>query len=79
MEGKRITEGEMRRVFKKYDNCLRWLAQGYKDGEEPADRACPECGQEMIKRTGPHGVFIACRNQECRYAEKLETVEEHAE
>ncbi len=78
MEEKRvITEEEMRRVFNKYGDCLRWLAQGYMDGEEPTDRVCPKCGAEMIKRMGSKGAFLACRNQECGYVEKLETNVEH--
>ena len=79
MEDKVITEEEMRRVLNKYGDCLRWLAQGYMDGEELSDRVCPECGSEMLRRTGSKGAFLACRNQECGYVEAVRDNEKSGE
>lgn len=41
---------------------------------EKIGRACPECGQDLIKRKGKHGVFIACSGfPKCTYKEKVES------
>jgi len=40
---------------------------------EPIGRACPECGSELLLRSGRYGDFIACANfPKCRYTEALE-------
>jgi DNA topoisomerase-1 len=37
------------------------------DEETPTDAKCPECGGEMIVRTGRYGKFLACkRYPECK-------------
>ncbi len=40
---------------------------------EPIGRECPECGSELLLRSGRYGDFIACGNfPKCRYTEALE-------
>lgn len=40
-----------------------------KTAEVLADEKCPNCGNDMILRKGPHGNFFACRNYpECKTA-----------
>ena len=70
-EKKVRAEEDMMKHIERYGDCLRWLAQGYMDGEELSDRVCPECGAEMLKRMGPHGSFLACRNSECGHVEAM--------
>lgn len=32
---------------------------------------CPECGSDLIQRSGPYGLFIGCTNfPDCRYSRK---------
>ncbi|MDT8306018.1 MAG: type I DNA topoisomerase [Anaerolineae bacterium] len=39
---------------------------------EPVGRACPECGNELLYRSGRYGRFIGCSNfPECRYTEQI--------
>lgn len=43
------------------------------DYQEKLDRACPECGGDLIVKFGRYGKFIACSNfPNCRYTEKTE-------
>ncbi|MBN1657875.1 MAG: type I DNA topoisomerase [Anaerolineae bacterium] len=38
---------------------------------EPVGRTCPECGGELVRRTGKYGPFVGCGNfPRCRYVEK---------
>jgi len=40
---------------------------------EPIGRECPECGSELLLRSGRFGEFIACSNYpKCRYTEAIE-------
>ncbi len=40
---------------------------------EPIGRKCPECGNELLLRSGRYGNFIACANfPKCRYTEAIE-------
>ena len=40
---------------------------------EPIGRECPECGSELLLRSGRYGDFIACANfPKCRYTEAIE-------
>ncbi len=40
---------------------------------EPVGRECPECGNELLLRSGRFGEFIACSNYpKCRYTEAIE-------
>jgi DNA topoisomerase-1 len=40
---------------------------------EPIGRKCPECGSELLLRSGRYGDFIACSNYpKCRYTEAIE-------
>ncbi|MCF6200748.1 MAG: type I DNA topoisomerase [Hydrogenimonas sp.] len=40
---------------------------------EPVGRQCPECGRELLLRSGRYGDFIACANfPKCRYTEAIE-------
>ncbi|WP_456402213.1 type I DNA topoisomerase [Hydrogenimonas sp.] len=40
---------------------------------EPTGRSCPECGSELLLRSGRYGDFIACGNfPKCRYTEAIE-------
>lgn len=44
-------------------------AESKKTAEVIADEKCPNCGNDMILRKGPHGSFFACRNYpECKTA-----------
>ena len=61
-----LTQEDMMKIFKKYEDCLRWLGQGYMDG------VCPKCGQDMVERTGPYGRILACVNPECKHAEQID-------
>ena len=39
---------------------------------EPVGRACPECGGELLYRSGRYGRFIGCSNfPTCRYTEQI--------
>jgi DNA topoisomerase-1 len=39
----------------------------------PLGRSCPECGSELVKRSGRFGEFIACSGfPKCRYTEQIE-------
>ncbi len=39
---------------------------------EPIGRACPECGSELLLRSGRYGDFIACSNYpKCKYTENI--------
>lgn len=39
---------------------------------EPVGRACPECGNELLYRSGRYGRFIGCSNfPACRYTEQI--------
>ncbi len=47
---------------------------------EPIGRECPECGSELLLRSGRYGDFIACANfPKCRYTEALENEEKKEE
>lgn len=40
---------------------------------ETVDKQCPECGRQLIVRTGKFGKFLACPGfPDCKYTEKLE-------
>ena len=42
---------------------------------EKVGEKCPECGEELVKRRGKYGEFIACSNYpECKYIKKEEKV-----
>jgi len=44
---------------------------------EPTGRSCPECGSELLLRSGRYGDFIACGNfPKCRYTEAIESEKE---
>ncbi len=47
-----------------------------KDGQEPSNEVvgeCPECGNELIKRSGRYGEFIGCKGfPKCRYTKSIE-------
>lgn len=48
-----------------------------RDGEEPSQNEvvgiCPECGKDLLKRTGRYGEFIGCSSfPHCRYTRSLE-------
>ena len=47
-----------------------------RDGEEPQNEVvgiCPECGKDLLKRTGRYGEFIGCSSfPHCRYTRSLE-------
>ena len=47
-----------------------------KEGQEPSNEVvgeCPDCGNELIKRSGRYGEFIGCRGfPKCRYTRSLE-------
>jgi len=46
---------------------------------EPIGRECPECGSELLLRSGRFGEFIACSNYpKCRYTEAIEKDGEEA-
>jgi DNA topoisomerase I len=39
---------------------------------EPVGRACPECGSELLYRSGRYGRFIGCSDfPTCRYTEQI--------
>lgn len=39
---------------------------------EPIGRSCPECGEELLMRSGRYGKFIACSGYpKCRYTEQI--------
>ena len=61
MGTKRVITEEEKKIFKRYEDCLRWLSQGHIDG------VCPECGQELVEKNGPYGLFITCSNPDCRF------------
>jgi len=43
---------------------------------EPIGEKCPECGEELLKRKGRYGEFIACSNfPKCRYSRNLDGTE----
>ena len=43
---------------------------------EPTGEACPECGEDLLKRRGRFGPFIACSNYPtCKYIKKKEARE----
>jgi len=40
---------------------------------EPTGEMCPECGEELVKRSGRFGDFISCSNfPKCRYTKNLQ-------
>ena len=40
----------------------------------PIDEKCPDCGGELVKRSGRFGEFIACSNfPKCKYSRNLST------
>ena len=40
--------------------------------ESDIPKKCPECGSELVERTGKYGKFIGCTNfPECRYTYDL--------
>lgn len=40
---------------------------------EPIGEKCPECGNELVKRAGRYGEFIACSNfPKCKYSRNLD-------
>jgi len=47
-----------------------------RDGKEPSNEVvgiCPECGNELIKRSGRYGEFIGCRGfPKCRFTKSIE-------
>lgn len=47
-----------------------------KEGQEPSNEVvgeCPECGNELIKRSGRYGEFIGCKGfPKCRYTRSIE-------
>ncbi|SFO92508.1 type I DNA topoisomerase [Hydrogenimonas thermophila] len=46
---------------------------------EPIGRECPECGSELLLRSGRFGEFIACSNYpKCKYTEAIEKDGEEA-
>ncbi|MGV8144789.1 MAG: DNA topoisomerase I [Methanothermobacter sp.] len=47
-----------------------------KEGQEPSNEVvgtCPECGNELIKRSGRYGEFIGCKGfPKCRYTRSID-------
>ncbi|MDQ1339175.1 MAG: topoisomerase [Campylobacterota bacterium] len=44
---------------------------------EPTGEKCPECGAELVKRSGRFGEFISCSNfPKCRYTQNLQNKNE---
>ena len=42
---------------------------------ETVDKNCPECGKQLIVRTGKFGKFLACSGfPDCKHTERLEEV-----
>lgn len=50
-----------------------------KDGQEPTNEVvgvCPDCGKELIKRSGRYGEFVGCSGfPKCRFTRSLDEVE----
>ena len=39
---------------------------------EASKRTCPNCGSELVYRTGKYGPFLACpKYPKCKYIEKI--------
>src|SRR5438128_4435810 len=82
MEGEldKVEEGELKWVdavedfYKPFTVDLERAKQEMKSEKagEPTGEACPECGEELLKRRGRFGPFIACSAYpECRYTRNL--------
>ena len=79
-EGNR-KETETLRSF--YDRFTPLLDKAYENMEkikpEKVGETCPECGGELVYRTGRYGKFISCSNfPKCRYTRQSEEKEKEA-
>lgn len=69
-------------LYKFYAPFIEKVKEGKKSIEslkkvEPTGEMCPECGSELVKRTGRFGEFISCSNfPKCRYTQNIEGQEE---
>lgn len=74
-EGKRKWVPVIREFYKPFQKNLKAKTKEVKkeDFQEKLDRACPDCGGDLIMKFGRFGKFIACSNYpNCKHTEKTD-------
>jgi DNA topoisomerase I len=74
-EGEKTQKSVLEASYEKFMNLYQEAEVNMEKLEpERVGRVCPECGSDLIKRKGKHGMFIACNSfPKCKYKESLET------
>lgn len=66
-QGKARWNEVIKRFYKRFSQELK-MAEKEMKGELPTELSCPECGSELLIRSGKNGLFLSCsRFPECRY------------
>lgn len=69
------TIGDFYRPFESKLETTEEKAERVKLAVETVDKNCPECGKQLVVRTGKFGKFLACSGfPDCKYTEKLEEI-----
>ena len=80
-DNKRDNVQSLRDFYDKFEPLLKdaYEKMEKKEAEKTGEK-CPQCGADLVYRTGRYGKFIACSNfPECRYIQSLKTEKEEPE